>query len=477
MVELTKKQINKLMKGGAIQLSPSHLKGMNEDFLEGLHDKTIKKMVRALKEGRGMRLKLNHEEMEKVGGKLNIGKAFKNLGHTVEKGFHKTFTPEVGNQIVKGLQQTGKVVGRPLINGVVDAGVLALTTMAGNPELAPVLTPMVNAGVNRALDRAHLGFGVGKEELKQIKSAMMKHLKPHLEVPKHILPLVNKVFKHGEHILDLDEIPIKGGKINLKHIGKKIKEGAKHIYHHAKPVLKHFGEQAIEMAKPMLSEAMASYGVDPMTSELLINSGEQLAKRGLDKYVTKEKSQTPEYALEHHGNKTINSLQNKANKTLDSLQNRSSEYINKYVPEEYRPQFQEQIQDMRNQANEQVQDMRDQADQQIQESASYLRRHRGGRIGMIRKVYSYDDIIPVRGGALQKHMGTLLDYTNPAMRPFIYPPNQPQGFKSGGSFRGYGNPMLYSPMVYPPNQPQGVVSGGSFTGYGRIRSKYGGSFM
>ena len=461
MVELSRKQVNTLMKGGAIQLNTTHLKSMPEDVLNGLHEKTIKKMVRALKEGRGMRLKLSEEERENVGGKLHIGKAFKKIGNDIKHGFNKTFTPEVGNQIVKGLKQTGKIVARPAINGIVDAGVLGLTTMMGNPELAPMITPMVNSAVNKGLDKAHLGFGVGKVELKKIKSAMVQHLKPHLEVKKHILPLVNKVFKHGDHLLDMDEIPIKGGKIKLKHIGRHIIKGAKQIFNTAKPVLKHFGEQAIEMAKPMVSEALAQYGIDPSVSNMLIESGEKLAHRGLDKYLTKEQSQTPEHALQHH-----------AKKTLDTLQNRGSEYINKYVPQEYQQQ-----------AHDYMGQMRDQAEAYNQDAQAYLShqtaRHRGGRLGNVRSIYLNDQRSPIvsSGGTLERHMGTLLDYTNPAMRPFTYPANVPQGFKSGGSFRGYGNPMIYSPYVYPPNQPQGFVSGGSFRGYGRIREKYGGSFI
>ena len=100
----------------------------------------------------------------------------------------------------------------------------------------------------------------------------------------------------------------------------------------------------------------------------------------------------------------------------------------------------------------------------------------GGRLGNIKHLYLSNGTMPVIGGAIQSRMGNLLDYTNPAMNPFIYPPNTPQGFKSGGSFLGSGNPQLYSALVYPPNQPQGFVSGGSFRGYGRIKNKYGGSF-
>jgi hypothetical protein len=427
MVELTKKQINKLMKGGAIQLSSSHLKGMDEDFLNGLEDKTIKKMVRALKEGRGMRLKLSTREMDDMGGKLS--------------GTNK--------KIVKGLKSVGKVVARPAIMGLTDALVTGALTMSGNPQLAPFVVPMAQAGVEKGLDKAKLGFGVGKDEIKRIKKQMIEHLKPHLEQKKHILPLVNKIFKHGTDILDMDEIPIKGGKITLKKVGKHTKKVAKEIFKATKPILKELANQAIEQGLPMLEEGLQQAGVDPASSSAIMGSVEKLSRRGVDKYLTSTPQEQALYDKRYEAMQNPQlTLNNYGNKTLDSLQNRTSQYIEKYVPQEYAPQMQQQLQDYRNTANQQMEN--------ITSSNPFnepVRRRKGGRIGLVRKIYSNDDIIPVRGGMMiQSHMSNLLDYTNPAMRPFIYPPNQPQGFKSGGSFRGYGS-------------------------YDRLRSKYGGSFM
>lgn len=432
MVDLTKKQINKLMKGGAIQLSSSHLKGMDDDFLQGLEDKTIKKMVRALKEGRGMRLKLSTREMDDMGGKLS--------------GTNK--------KIVKGLKSVGKVVARPAIMGLTDALVTGALTMSGNPQLAPFIVPMAQAGVDKGLDKAKLGFGVGKDEIKRIKKQMMDHLKPHLEQKNHILPLVNKIFKHGSHILDLDEIPIKGGKITLKKVGRHTKNVAKEIFKATKPILKELANQAIEQGLPMLEEGLQQAGVDPASSSAIMGSVEKLSRRGVDKYLTStpqeqalydkryEAMQNPQMMLNNYTN-------DYGNRTLDSLQNRTSQYIEKYVPQEYVPQMQQQIQDYRNTANQQMGNI---LSKPIRERE--LKPPKGGRLGLVRKIYYNDDIIPVRGGMmLQRHMGTLLDYTNPAMRPFIPQPNRPQGSGYyGGSFRGYGT-------------------------YDRLRSKYGGSFM
>jgi hypothetical protein len=428
MVELSKKQINKLMKGGAIQLSSSHLKGMKEDFLHGLEDKTIKKMVRALKEGRGMRLKLSTKEMDDVGGKLN----------------------NTSKKIVKGLKSVGKTIARPAIGAVTDALVTGALTMTGNPELAPFVVPMVNAGVNKGLDKAKLGFGVSKDELKKIKSQMINHLKPHLEQKKHILPLVNKIFKHGVDILDFDEIPIKGGKITLKKVGKHIKHGAKELFKMSKPMLKELANQAIEQGLPMLEQGLQSYGVDPVSSKAIMDSAEKLSRRGVEKYLTS----TPEQEANYQNPRQL--LNDYSTKTLDTLQNRSSQYIDKYIPQEYAPQMKEQLQDVRSDL--------DQTQNEIY-TRKTIRPRKGGNLGLVRYIYTNDDVIPVRGGMmLQNHMSTMLDYQHPAMQTFIPRPN-PLAYRSGGSFRGYGGgPEVYSPFI----------SGSSLD---KFRRKYGGSFM
>ena len=441
MVELSKKQLNKLMKGGAIQLSTAHLKDFKEDVLQKLEPKTIKKMVRALKEGRGMRLKLSTREMDDVGGKLS----------------------GTSKKIVKGLKSVGKVVARPAIMGLADAAVTGALTMSGNPQLAPFVVPMVQAGVDKGLDKAKLGFGVGKDELKRIKSQMIAHLKPHMENKKHVLPLVNKIFKQGVDILDMDEIPIKGGKITLKKVGKHTKTAAKAIFKATKPILKELANTAIEQGLPMLEEGLQSYGVDPASSAAIMDSVEKLSRRGVDKYLTstpqEQATYDRRYAQLQNPEQTLNQY---SDRMLENLGNRSSQVVQKYVPQI--EQYRDIAQQMQTLPNE---DMTD---------TIFMRKPRkGGRVGMVRRIYTSDDSsIPVVGGRLQTHMGNLLDYTNPAMRPFIHPPNVPQGL--GGSFRGYGNPMLYSSMVHPPNLPQGLISGYG-SPYDRIRRKYGGSFM
>lgn len=428
MVELTKKQVNKLMKGGSVQLSTDHLKNFKEDVLQKLEPKTIKKMVRALKEGRGMRLKLSTREMDDVGGKLS--------------GTNK--------KIVKGLKSVGKVVARPAIMGLTDAAITGALTMSGNPQLAPFVVPMVQSGVDKGLDKAKLGFGVGKDELKRIKKQMMDHLKPHMENKKHVLPLVNKIFKQGVDILDMDEIPIKGGKITLKKVGKHAKVAAKEIFKATKPILKQLAEQAIEQGLPMLEEGLQQAGVDPASSAAIMQSVEKLSNRGVDKYLTSTPKEQATYdrryaQLQQNPEQTMNQY---SDRMLQTLGNKSSEIVQKYVPQI------EQAKEMIEQAKQMVPPVEQYSPEvEARIIGKKLKGHKGGQM-IVRRFYSSDDsVIPVMGGRLQTHMGSLLEYDNPAMRPTHLQPNLPQGQISGGSFRGYGTP------------------------YDRIRRKYGGSFM
>jgi hypothetical protein len=66
--------------------------------------------------------------MRKVGGKVNIGKAFRDLGHKIESGAKKTFNPALGRKIVSGLESAGKATASSLIH----AGIPAVAGLAGD---------------------------------------------------------------------------------------------------------------------------------------------------------------------------------------------------------------------------------------------------------------------------------------------------------------------------------------------------------
>jgi hypothetical protein len=53
-----------------------------------------------------------------------------------------------------------------------------------------------------------------------------------------------------------------------------------------------------------------------------------------------------------------------------------------------------------------------------------------------------DTLRDMFGGELRTDMGHLLNMAHPSATPFSPPANLPQGKISGGSFRGYGTPLL-----------------------------------
>jgi hypothetical protein len=488
---ITQSQLNNLAKGRPIQVKYAGLTSANPNTsVAGMGQHHLKKIRRAIAEKRGVRLTLSPDEIANIetslnGGKLNIGKAFKKFGSDVKHAFRKGGEAEKFGKDVLQVVKPLAPLARPALKGLATAGVTALTTLAGNPELAPFISPLVNRGIDAGLNKAKIGigikedmkakmtrlrgmrkgvkgavssavsgvrsgvksaireiedmdieggavpiglarprmtdggsfrgYGVSKKVLSGLKKDMTKYFEPHVDKARHALQLTNKVFKHGADILDLPEIKVSGGKINLKKIGKTLKKGANELLQRAKPVLKHFGQEAIAYAKPLVSEAIKgvaeSYGIDPALTEvatnMVLDKGEKLANRGLDKYVTKKDAQTPEYAL----NKLQGDAQHYAKKQVDrgieKGRQRGHEAISKYVPTE--------LQDMARAKLEEV--------------------HEKTKSG-----YDTADLFgggSFRGYGMRDDMGTLLNQYHPATTPFVQSnmASIPQGQISGGMIR------------------------------------------
>lgn len=461
---ITQSQLNNLAKGRPIQVKYAGLTSENPNTsISGLGQSHIKKIRRAINEKRGVRLTLDPSEISSIetslnGGKLNIGKAIK---HAFRKGGE---AEKFGKNVLKEV----KPLARPALKGLATAGITALTTLSGNPELAPFITPMVNRGIDYGLDKAKVGigikedmkakmarlrsmrkgvkgavssavskvsdmveggamrsnmsteggsftgYGVSKKMLSGLKKEMTQILQPHVEKAKHAMQLTNKVFKHGADILDLPEVKVSGGKINMKKIGHTIKKGAKEVWHRAKPVVKHFGQEAIAYAKPLVSEALKgvaeSYGIDPtladIATEMVVEKGEKLANRGLDKYVTKQDAQTPEYALQKLQGDAQHYASKQVEKGLEKGRQKGHEAISKYVPTE--------LQDMARAKLEEV--------------------HEKTKSG-----YETADLFggSFRGYGIRDDMGTLLNQYHPATTPFVQSNMValPQGQISGGMIR------------------------------------------
>ena len=529
-MDLTSKQLKKMMTGIPVQLPHSVLSSIHPEVLSSLSEPLVKKISRAVREGRGARIQLHEHEREMLGGKID----WKKLGHTAKS--------------------VAKFMARPLISGATNALVDAGLTAVGQPELIPFVSPAATLLVNKGLDRAKLGFGLKEDIQKAVRkstslakraskpmlmgvsddiasaigrgvkediqkavrktsslakraskpmlmgvaddiasaigrgvkediqkvvrktSALAKRAsKPALlgvadDISAAISPLVEKasaVVGHGKpkrgrpkkgrgikKTVSGDESSSDDESVSPKHLKKmlmiyfaphvksmgdahslakhimdhgideienhhlggslmsSIKKGAKRLYNAAKPIIRYFGEEAIkkgsEYARPALEEALGSvasqYGVDPsivkMGTDTFLNAGEDMARSQLHKHT----SQTPFADTIHHTPDQLHSLQNKASTKSPSLISKSA-----HLADPFEDPF--------------------------------------GGFGL--RISSQNGIRPlVYGGAIQTHMGTLLDHTNPAWIPFRTPPNLPQGQVSGGSFRAYG-----------------------------IRGQYGGSFM
>jgi hypothetical protein len=493
---------------------------MHPEVLSSMSEPLIKKISRAVREGRGARVQLHDREREVLGGKID----WKKLGQQAKS--------------------VSKMLARPAISGATSALTTAGLTALGQPELAPLVAPMASYAVNKALDKAHLGFGtksklkkfakvalfgvqddatraglksVGHEEyapavlplssqlsdmyggkyvptgkpvgrpkkekpegyVERVKRKYVRKVKsdePPKEKRKYIrkVPYVKKSKSESESKPETetkgegakkrrkrrsvkydsdsesdsesDEEEIKPSHvrkmliihlaphmhsiedamelasdmmtkgcdcIDSHHLGgslsSMIKKGAKKLYHYAKPVIKYFGEQAIEKgaeyARPALEEALGAmasqYGVDPsivkMGTDTFLSAGEQMAKDQLRRHT--DVSQAPVHSHRQPPSQTMHSLQNRT-------QDVSDPFTYSAPPSHSQSAF-----------------------------SGFGLKH----------VYDSSGRVPiVYGGAIQTHMSTLMDSMNPSLIPFHSPPNLPQGQVSGGSFRaGYGMRRKY----------------------------------
>ena len=445
---------NKLLSGKAANISPYNLELIKTeltDIYDALTSEQIKKVNKCIKNKKGCRLQLTQHQ----GGKINWHK----IGATLKKG--------------------AKAIARPLIHGTV-AG---LATMVA-PEAGPFAAPLINYGIDKGLDKAHLGFGskknivfhndsdsesdeeqeggnlknflkhkvwdkipkvyhkpledlgkaaiknagfgVSKGDLLKVKNTMKKYLNNHLPTNQSA-KVSNDIFKYGHHILDHH---MYGGKLS-----DYVKHGVKTIYNYAKPAIKYAGEHAIkyasEYARPALEKGFegvaSSLGVDPslakLGADMVLNTGSEMAHKLLSKHTTHSASQTPQHVANQIHKDVLGHLQNHtmAPSSVDGHFRRHHQILN--------------------------------------------------GAGLKKRIYLNHMKEPIIYGLGLEHQGTMINPTNPATQPFIQPPNLPQGLISGGSFGGNLNAM--QPYIWPANTPQGLKSGGSFIGYGK---KYGGSF-
>lgn len=123
-LDLSRTQVNKLKKGGAVQLKASQM-GCGMPLM--VSAAISKRVARSMKSGKGMRLSLTDEELQGSGIFEDIKEGFRKAS----KFYQKNLKPVVGPLIKKGLQAGLK------------AGVAAAS--AAQPELAPGLVALEKA--------------------------------------------------------------------------------------------------------------------------------------------------------------------------------------------------------------------------------------------------------------------------------------------------------------------------------------------
>jgi len=168
-LHLTKPQIRKLMTGKGVNIPYAHMGSDKGSAVVMLHPANAKRLLTGFRKSKGVRIALTPAEMEMSateGRGFNIGKAFKKLGHTIERGAKKTFTPKLGRDIVSGLEKGSGLfkmlhkIGiskKSAIKGIKDVGKKAVrlgATALGTAIGAYAGNPMAGAMIGDALGRA-----------------------------------------------------------------------------------------------------------------------------------------------------------------------------------------------------------------------------------------------------------------------------------------------------------------------------------
>jgi hypothetical protein len=184
-----------------------------------VHPMTAKKIRRAKRLGKGVRIKLSPQEVEMSGGKISW-KQFKRGLKTGWDFYKKHIKPIVGPLIRKGLKTA------------VEKGLPALGTAIGAPEIA-LATPELSKAVDKIGD-ATGGFGV-KEDIKKVGTVLKKVYKR--RISPTLRPLITKELQRG-------------ARAGSKYLAKKLKM----------PSIESYGEVFAEESIPAL-ERQIGYGL------------------------------------------------------------------------------------------------------------------------------------------------------------------------------------------------------------------------
>lgn len=130
VAKLSDNQLNRLISGQGVRV-----KSGSEDVVY-LSEPQIKKLVKAHQKDKGLTINFDpyqaqqHRTLKQGGG---LGKQISKMAKSTKKELGKTFTKELGQDVLRGLEKTGKVAGRHVIEQGLPVG-FALGSMAlGDP--------------------------------------------------------------------------------------------------------------------------------------------------------------------------------------------------------------------------------------------------------------------------------------------------------------------------------------------------------
>jgi hypothetical protein len=177
---LDRKMLGKMKRGMPVQLKPKHLAGVSKNVKVGVSDDKLKKMMKAMRLGKGFRIALAPEETEMIegveftqGGRISlkkIGKAFKSVGKDIKKGLNKSgeelkkFPKYYRKNIREYTSPIAKVLieeGLPLLGEtLVTEGMKAMDVPAPVAKLAGKAT---RAGLKKPSKMAYKKSGLGMQ--------------------------------------------------------------------------------------------------------------------------------------------------------------------------------------------------------------------------------------------------------------------------------------------------------------------------
>lgn len=214
---------------------------------------------------------------EKIGGKItlkSIGKDLKNVGHKIESGAKKTFTPALGRKIASTLIHQGI----PAVSSALGS--------AGAELLAPELGPV------SAFAGSQLGSYAGKKIATQVGNktglGLIHHIHHHIVAAarargRHIGELGKDITEHNVifPVLHLAQNGLHKTKLG-KGFFSKLKKVAGIAWEHLAPVAKTAGKTAAKIGAQALGEAVSQYTGSPEFGKASASFAEQLADTAID---------------------------------------------------------------------------------------------------------------------------------------------------------------------------------------------------